>query len=453
MTNEKINIFETYVKELMAKREINGVAVAAVNPKGETLYEQFFGYRDEEEKLPITSDTIYGLASISKSFTSLAIHQMAEKNLLSLQEPVKKHIKEFEYEDITIQHLLSHTAGFFPLSRPLIKEYKDAFDLGDKDPSTYPPFLDKARTFMANRLNTVPEKMHTGEFFSYSNDGFALLSEIVRLYGGHDSFEAYLQHEILGPLGMADTTTLFTVLKDKENITKRYSKDTGEWVGDWDFYNNAIFLPGEGNVKSTLNDMKKYTAFYLSEGKYTPILDTYWLKEMEKPRALSGLQSYYASGLMVNSIGDVTVTGHGGSLPGVATNFAYSKDLGIGFVVLSNYRGFPVAKISDRFFELMTIKDSKELTQDRFTKKKWSQDVLNMAAGTYISGEGMEITVVKNEDTLVILHEGEESIATPRATHSGTCLLKDNETNIGFYNVGTGIAMRVGVRLIPKIKK
>ena len=86
--------FEAFVEEIMEKEQIPGVAVA-LSQNGKTIYKKGFGKRDLETNEPVTPETIFGVASITKSFTALAIMKLAEEGKLQIDDPVAKYLPEF----------------------------------------------------------------------------------------------------------------------------------------------------------------------------------------------------------------------------------------------------------------------------------------------------------------------------------------------------------------------
>jgi len=105
--------FEKYVTDLMEKEKIPGVAIA-ISQNGQVIYERGFGVIDIETKEPVTPETIFGTASITKSFIALAIMKLAEEGKLQVDDAVKMHLPKLNLEyyyninDIKIHHLLSH---------------------------------------------------------------------------------------------------------------------------------------------------------------------------------------------------------------------------------------------------------------------------------------------------------------------------------------------------------
>ena len=124
MTQEGKAKLEELVARVMKDGQARGIAVGIVNAAGEIQYENYFGYRDAENKLPITRDTIFGMASVTKSFTALSIMQMQQDGLLKVDDPVSRYIPEFtnknQSEPVKLWHLMCHSGGYFPLPRIVV---------------------------------------------------------------------------------------------------------------------------------------------------------------------------------------------------------------------------------------------------------------------------------------------------------------------------------------------
>lgn len=199
-TMEGIRPLEQWIEKMMAHYEAAGLAVAVVD-KNVTLYQKFFGFRDAENQTPIDENTIFGLASVSKSFTALSIMQLAEKGVIDLGGPVSRYLPEFQNahaaQPVTVAHLLSHAGGFLPKRRMLVEEV--ARDLGiwqdgKAEIGPHPGLAMEGCRRVCKGLDE--EEARTGlpgEYMSYSNDSYGLLSEIIRRYGGENSFQDYLE--------------------------------------------------------------------------------------------------------------------------------------------------------------------------------------------------------------------------------------------------------------------
>ncbi|WHX29640.1 serine hydrolase domain-containing protein [Brevibacillus agri] len=175
----------------MAEANAPGAAIGVARG-GKLLYQKTFGYRDRENGLPLSADTVFGIASITKSFTCVAIMQLQEAGKLSVHDPVVKYLPEFRAGDeeltkrITIHHFMTHTPGMAPLPF-LDKAMKRSME---QDPAiagteaeeelkklpyldTYEEVLQAIAAFDAKPLG------EPGEVFSYNNDAYGLLGAII----------------------------------------------------------------------------------------------------------------------------------------------------------------------------------------------------------------------------------------------------------------------------------
>ena len=196
----------------MEKEQIPGVAVA-LSKNGQIIYERGFGTRNFETNEPVTPETIFGIASITKSFTALAIMKLVEEGRLQVEDAVIEHLPEFQLvdyanmEDIKIRHLLSHTTGLATMER---KEQLTKFD---------------------EHLHYLNEKAWTwvgkpGEYMCYNNDMFLLLGAIIEKITG-ENYQAYINKQIINPLQMTRTTYNLLELQSFDNVTTPYVLEDG----------------------------------------------------------------------------------------------------------------------------------------------------------------------------------------------------------------------------------
>lgn len=452
--------FEKLVADYMEAYRAQGLAVSLVNKRGESIYKQFFGWRDRDKKLPITSDTIFGMASITKSFTALSIMQLAEKGIIDLYAPVNRYLPGFVYPNNQmpkIWHLLAHTAGYPPLSRLLISKIAPNLEISEEERADYAyskVIAEEGIKGLTKRLAEVPRFLgQPGEYLSYSNDGYALMSEIIRLYGGCDSYAEYVEKNILGPLKMERSTFSFKKPAQDENATTLYVplKDGMRVTHDW--LDNHFMMMGGGSLKSTLADMERYIAFWLNDGHLPGlnIIGSRSLKAMQKPRMPYSHQVNYGFGLQTFFLNDITVCGHGGSLTGVATNMLWSHDLGLGVVVLCNTSGVPVAALAKAAMKMANNHSPLEPIHN-FKDCPWSQDEKEKALGTYVSGEGSTFVISLKEEKLYIEIAQEEmplrtvlpslALAPTNLVPSEVRFYKNDEDKVWAIGFGGRIIMR-----------
>ena len=410
MTEEGRKQLEELIAQVMKDGQARGIAVGIVDSDGQIQYENYFGYRDEENKLPITRDTIFGMASVTKSFTALAIMQMQKDGLLSVDDPVSKYVPEFTNknlkEPVKLWHLMCHSGGFFPLPRIVID--KTAQEMGIED--SLDNELIYREDFAEEGVRRVAERLdeqtrftgRPGQRLSYCNDGFGLLSDIVRRHSGYGSFAEYLDKKILKPLGMDRSNISFIRNTLDDNAATLYSFENGEWRADRDYQNDAFVLHGGGGMKSTMGDMLKYAVMYLNEGiaeNGNQIVDRYSIQEMGKPRQFMKPGIYYGYGLETKQLEDRAVYEHGGSLPGVSSNFSFCPQEEVGIVVLCNTMDVSVAAIADAALRAYCGLDVQEVRQNH-NIRSWSKEELEELAGRYVSGEGDAFELTAENGTL-----------------------------------------------------
>lgn len=456
LSSQRVQALDKLLKTVMRDGKAVGLAVSAFDSEGNILYERFEGYRDREKKLRLDENTVLGLASITKSFTALAIMQLAEKGLLDPSAPVQRYVPEFRYPDITISHLLSHSAGFFPLSRMLVNDV--AADMGlsyskDGELARHPGLARESARRLIESMNSEDVMIGPpGDCFSYSNDGFALLSDIVMRVGGAPTYAEYLQDNVLLPLGMVCSGCDFE-WPGEENITKLYQMEDGVMSDRHDFYDLAFALMGEGNMRSTIADMRRYVRMYLNRGMgpESRFISARNIEAMTRPRQVSGLNEYYGYGLNIEPEGDMTLISHGGNLTGVSSQIVWSYETGVGVVVISNTSNVPVSRVSTAVMRACAGMSPVARTVAPAIHS-WPEALLNSARGEYVSREGMTLKLDVREGMPVLLLNGDEV----KTTIANAYMLKmryfalDLTIRLCLDDNGEVWALDAGLRIIPK---
>lgn len=251
MTNTKANLEKLFVD--IKKRELfNGTVLVA--KKGEILYEGAFGDADLSTNRPLTLQSVFNLASVSKPITASAILLLIQEDKLSLDDPVQKWIPNFPYEGITIRHLLNHTSGL-PDYLDLFEMYWNKAKIADND------------DLLRYLIKYKPERLFApNERVEYSNTGYILLAIIVERVTDMN-FADFLQDNIFKPLKMTRTQAVGV---RKENIEIDdyaygyvYDVYAGQYVLADDFEESKMVtyldgMLGDGGVQSTVRDLYLY---------------------------------------------------------------------------------------------------------------------------------------------------------------------------------------------------
>ena len=191
---DKKTKMETLAREAYERDSFTGAWLYAEN--GEIVSKGAIGYRDPEDRLPITEDTIFQLASVTKQFTAAAVMLLVRKGLLYLEDEITALFPEIPYKGVTIRHLLTHTGGvpdYFDDADWFLKIWKEEKRI---------PGNDEILRFLCE-TNEKPY-FAPGEGFEYSNTGYNLLALAVERVSGVP-FEDFLRQNIFEPAGMSDT--------------------------------------------------------------------------------------------------------------------------------------------------------------------------------------------------------------------------------------------------------
>lgn len=190
---------EGYLQRLVDSGNPPGISIAVVKD-GAPVYAQGFGFADKPRGLPATPDTVYHWWSMTKIVTAVAVLQLQDRGLLSLDDPVTLHLPWFKVGDgpfadkpIRIEHLLRHTSGL-PDTMPTMIGWVH-YDDTVRNQTT----LAKSRLTDFNQLRFPP-----GERTAYSNFNYILLGAVIEAASGQ-SYEQFVQENILEPLGMSHT--------------------------------------------------------------------------------------------------------------------------------------------------------------------------------------------------------------------------------------------------------
>src|SRR5215211_3724603 len=244
--------YDQSVRDLMKKYAIPGGAVAVVRD-GKLIYARGFGYADVENKTPVQPDALFRIASVSKPITGVAIMKLVEEGKLHLDDRVAPFIAHLtpapgatvdpRWEQITIRHLLNHTAGwdrdkpnggFDPMFRPAIAAA-----------AVNAPAPASAETVI-RYMKGMPFDFNPGEKFVYSNFGYAILGRVIERLSGVP-YEQYVRARVLEPLGASRTRLGKTRMSDALAEEVKYYLPGEPGLGMTSPLVPSVF-PGEGTV-------------------------------------------------------------------------------------------------------------------------------------------------------------------------------------------------------------
>jgi CubicO group peptidase (beta-lactamase class C family) len=397
---------DKFILEKISETKLPGLAIAAVKD-GTVVYSRGYGFRDIENGKPATPNTLYCIGSVTKSFTCIAIMQLQERGLLSVDDEVSKHIPFkliVKGEPVKIWHLMSHSSGI-----PALAYAEAVIRYTMKSSDSWLPlvnwtdiysFMDEAGSWATNK---------PGERWFYLNEGYRLLGAIVEKVSG-EAYMEYVRKHILEPLGM--TRSFFDkilVESDPEAATPYIITGGGERIASTYPYG---IVSSDGGLVSSVSDMAKYLYMYLNAGSCPNgrIISEDSLREMRKPRVrvpdepwVTKYTRYYGYGLgTVEDPWGNKVNTHGGSVSTATAQLSFIQDKGLGVIVLANGSGYPLSYIADYALAILNGSDPEELPAIRFERD------LKSLEGVYETYKGTMRGKVLKRGSMLSLETGDK---------------------------------------------
>lgn len=325
---------------------------ACIIKDNQIIWSKGYGYYDRINQKQATTDTIYLLASVTKTIVGTALMQLYEKDLFSLDDDVNSFLPfnlrnpNFPDKPITFRMLLSHTSS---LNTNTQNEYYWFNFSGDPPFDFFPePYL---REFLlpSGRYyssNVWSDTVQPGEHAMYANIGFDLIAYLIQLISG-ESFLDYCNKHIFHPLHMKNTSFNLSEL-NIDKVAIPYQRFLGRYynIDDLEFwfkentppdhYWRPRFYPA-GGLYSTVSDLSHFLIAHMNNGVYqgTRILEKETVQLMHNIQL--GNNIGYGLAWMQTMIGpNLVVSGHGGDIHGVDTWMLYNKTKSIGIIYLAN---------------------------------------------------------------------------------------------------------------------
>jgi CubicO group peptidase (beta-lactamase class C family) len=331
--DDLLSQIDKYITEQMAQQHIVGLSVAVVQGK-EVTYLKGFGRASIEKQTEVTPQTIFDLASCSKSFTAMAVVLLVEDGLIDLDQTLVHYIPEFEMEDkevsdlITVRQLLNQTSGipgnmYEPLAfqREENTQNSDPFDL------------------LVEVMKRIETDREPGSSFEYTNLNYCLLGALVERVSGIP-FEDFVQERIFTPLRMVNST-----LKPEEADDGDRADGHQMMLGKIITKNVPVYRSAApaGWVMSSAQDLSSWLLINLHNGEINnqQIIPSDVVIQMQTPSlelTQNGDHASYGMGWFIGETGEgETVIWHGGDTPNFLAEMIIlpEQDLGIAMLVNS----------------------------------------------------------------------------------------------------------------------
>lgn len=304
---------QNFIENEAKEAGIPGVSYSYISD-GEAQFGNF-GTTTKKNGKTVSSQTLFSIGSISKSFTAIAIMQLMEKGALKLDDPVSSHLAKFTGKSIgiiTIRQLLSHTSG---LSTAQGNQHQTDFSIDEN-----------ALARRVSQLVEITPASKIGTNWAYSNANFLLLSRIVEVLSGQQ-FEDYIETRVLRPIGMTDSRIIDWEVRESDAIGHRnlfWTKQQydGRGIGRGSF--------GQGGVMASARDMAKYLSMMMNN--LDDVITAESKVQMMQPA--SAASPNYGFGWAL--VPERNLVLHDGQNPGFEAFAVMQPDLQKAFVILVN---------------------------------------------------------------------------------------------------------------------
>jgi CubicO group peptidase (beta-lactamase class C family) len=398
------------VGEALNRWPTAGLAVGVVL-NGSLAWFHGHGVADIRSNTPVTEETVFRIASITKTITAIAVMQLHERGLVDLDAPANEYLRAYSlvparpsFRPATIRHLLTHTAG--------VRAVRGASDLlrptlgwGAPAGRPTPSLADYYRGGL--RFDFDP-----GSKWAYSNHGYATLGQIVEDLSGLP-FDRYLREHIFQPLGMESSELVLS-----KHVRHRLA--SGYELGSHGLKavsHREIATRGAGGVYSTITDMARYTAALLNGGAnaHGSVLKPQTLALMFEPhyqpdRRLPGIGLSFFR----DEIRGCRTVGHDGIWKGFRTDMLLAPEAGIGVLAFANTgwfdpRGAPVPVANAILRRVLGLPDDAVPTDLPERPEVWHElcgwysfgpGILTDPQPRMFCGPGLEVVVRRNHLTI-----------------------------------------------------
>jgi CubicO group peptidase (beta-lactamase class C family) len=330
---KKLKGFDKTIESVLRDWNVPGCGIGIVI-KDKLAFAKGYGYRNLEQKLPVTPNTLFQIASNTKLFTATAVGFLVKEGKLDWDQPIKKYVPQIQFyndelnENVTMRDMLSHRSG---ISRHDNIWYKSDFTRQD----------------LFDRLKYLEPSIPLRQGYLYNNLMYAAAGQIIEYLSGN-TWEKFVKDSIFSPLHM--THSLFTVeeMQQQDDFMKPYyeKRDTNLLL-PYPIYTKQQGIGPAGSIISSINDLSNWLIAQMNDGKFNDkqIIPSNIISETMQPASLTAsvptkyfenLNSIYGMGRGTSSYKGHYLTQHGGAIGGIYSNVSFMPADSIGIIVFTN---------------------------------------------------------------------------------------------------------------------
>jgi CubicO group peptidase (beta-lactamase class C family) len=366
---KKLKGFDQFVERVMKDWKVQGMAVAIVY-KDKVILSKGYGYRNVDQKLPVTDETLFAIGSCTKAFTAAGVCLLEEDGKLDLDKPVREYMPNFKLQDdyvsenMTPRDLLCHRSG---LPR------HDAIWYGSQ----------ATRRELFERLRYLEPSKPFRAAYQYQNLMFMTAGILIEDIS-NSTWEKFTRERILEPLQMSATNFSVADLQKANDFSIGYTEQNNTVVSIP--YMNIDAIGPAGSINSNVKDMSKWVRVLINGGKYNgkKVFSENTVRQLQTPTMVNTTQPLqydenfyitYALGWTVTSYRGHVRVDHGGNIDGFSASTCFMPRDSIGVVILTNMNGTALTSIVrnnvlDRMLGMGEVDWNKRLLDERNKNKE-----------------------------------------------------------------------------------
>jgi len=359
-----------------------GMTIGVIQ-ENQLIYQGYRGLSNVEYTIPYNDSTLFSVASITKQFTSACIGVLEHRNLLSVNDDVRKYIPELNFygDTIRIRHLLNHTSG--------LRNHNVLLDLQGFDYAQrgYNNRMIEELMFRQKDVNNRP-----GEKMLYSNTNYVLLALIVERVSGN-TLNDFAQQALFEPLGMSSTA----YVNDRSLILSNKACSYYSEAGELKRSNSLSTCIGAGGVVTNMNDMAQWSAALMGKNKAFAYI-TDFLKTQDL--LLDGSVNACARGVFCSSYRGVETIHHGGRGIGMRAHLLCVPELNTTIIVFANEENLNASRMAYKVLDSM-LSSEEESPSEKVKKYTPKKKEMQSFIGHYQElNSDMQMDILLKNDTL-----------------------------------------------------
>lgn len=326
---------DSLVERSMKAFDVPGIAVGIIKD-GKVVHAKGYGVRSLNTMQKTDENTLFGIASNSKAFTTAALGILVDEGKIKWDDKVRDYIPEFKLyspyvtEEFTIRDLLTHRSGL---------------GLGAGDLMFFPDGSDFTLDDVIHNLRYLKSVSGFRTKYDYDNTLYIVAGEVIARVSGK-SWPDFVEERIIQPLGMTKTAALFARLKDKDNVIDGHAPVNGKVQVIR--RSDIKIAAAAGGVNSNITDLLIWVNMLLSNGKYGDgkrLLSENVFKELWTPQTIIRVGdpgpynthfAAYGLGFFLSDVNGYKQISHTGGLEGMVTQITMIPELNLGIIVLTN---------------------------------------------------------------------------------------------------------------------